>query len=383
MHNCLTYPLDESLSQGVKTRQTSLRPAKSINTAFQLVAVLFQLQSLQQFGGVSCSHLDWTMVPYVRMSFYKHFTNKYMHQRAKELHVDLLKLSENERDNFVKKCRLEFNGKYGIGDETFQIGDFSMKCINFHIDDEKIKNINEDWYNAALDDTRNELDQAVEGMYHNLNSLQSRSGCQLPFTSINYGTCTLPEGRMVIKSVLENSIKGVGYHHLTPIFPCGIFQLMKGVNRKEGEPNYDMYQLALKSTSLRIYPNYANVDWSVNKGYDRNNPRTYMATMGCRTYNGYDINGFGQLKDGRGNLAPVTIILPTLAMEADRDKTKFMKLLDKKIHEAKDMLLERFKLMCKQSPQSAAYMWENNTMFGYDPKKGPISALSHGTLVVG
>ena len=282
MHNCLTYPLDESLSQGVKTRQTSLRPAKSINTAFQLVAVLFQLQSLQQFGGVSCSHLDWTMVPYVRMSFYKHFTNKYMHQRANELKIDLLNLSEDERDNFVNKCRLEFNGKYGIGDETFEIGDFSMKCINFHIDDEKIKNINEEWYNATLDDTRNELDQAVEGMYHNLNSLQSRSGCQLPFTSINYGTCTLPEGRMVIKSVLENSIKGVGYHHLTPIFPCGIFQLMKGVNRKKGEPNYDLYQLALKSTSLRIYPNYANVDWSVNKGYDRNNPRTYMATMGKR-----------------------------------------------------------------------------------------------------
>ena len=103
----------------------------------------------------------------------------------------------------------------------------------------------------------------------------------------------------------------------------------------------------------------------------------------CRTYNGFDINGFGQLKDGRGNLAPVTIILPTLAMEADRDKDKFMKLLDKKIHEAKDMLIERFNLMCKQSPKSASYMWENGTMFGYDPKEGPISALRHGTLAVG
>lgn len=189
-------------------------------------------------------------------------------------------------------------------------------------------------------------------------------------------------------------MKGVGEHHLTPIFPCGIFQCMKGVNRKEGEPNYDLFKLALQSTSQRIYPNYCNVDWSVNEGYDPNNPRTYNATMGCRTYNGYDINGFGQMKDGRGNLAPVTIILPTLAMEAkeafegkeftkEEHVAKFMKLLDKKIHEAKDMLLERFKLMCKQSPKAASFMWENGSMFGYDEKEGPISALKHGTLVLG
>lgn len=215
------------------------------------------------------------------------------------------------------------------------------------------------------------------------NTLQSRSGNQLPFTSINYGTCTLPEGRMVIKSLLEGSIKGVGKHHKTAIFPCGIFQMMKGVNREKGDANYDMYQLALKSTSQRLYPNYANVDWSGNKGYDRNDPRTYFSTMGCRTANGWDINGFGQLKDGRGNICPVTIIMPTLAMEADRDKTKFMKLLDKKITEAKDMLLERFEWICSQSPLSAQFMWENNTMAGYIPEEGIRSALKHGTLAVG
>jgi ribonucleoside-triphosphate reductase len=141
-------------------------------------------------------------------------------------------------------------------------------------------NINKEWYDEALIITTEELRQAVEGMYHNLNSLQSRSGNQLPFTSLNYGTCTLPEGRMVIKALLEGSINGVGEHHLTPIFPCGIFQCMKGVNRKEGEPNYDLFKLALESTSQRIYPNYVNVDWSVNAGYDPNNPRTYTATMG-------------------------------------------------------------------------------------------------------
>lgn len=101
-----------------------------------------------------------------------------------------------------------------------------------------------------------------------------------PFTSINYGTCTLPEGRLIIKELLNVSIEGLGKFHRTSIFPCGIFQCMKGVNRKQGEPNYDLFRLALKSTSQRLYPNYANVDWSNNVGYDITDPTTYFSTMG-------------------------------------------------------------------------------------------------------
>jgi len=236
-------------------------------------------------------------------------------------------------------------------------------------------------------------------MYHNLNTLQSRSGNQLPFTSINYGTCTLPEGRMVIKALLEGSIKGNGKFHKTSIFPCGIFQVMKGVNKEPGTPNYDLYRLALESTAKRLYPNYANVDWSGNAGYDKNDPTTYFSTMGCRTANGADINvepGVNpQRKDGRGNICPVTIILPTLAMEANYRWTKnigindpniigyFMLLLDQKINEAKDMLIERFEYICSQSPESAKFMWENNTMLGYKPEEGIRSALKHGTLALG
>ena len=238
-------------------------------------------------------------------------------------------------------------------------------------------------YNYAIDMTKREVHQAVEGMYHNLNTLQSRSGNQLPFTSINYGTCTLPEGRMVTRALLEVSIEGLGKLHKTSIFPCGIFQCMKNVNRKPGDPNYDLFQLALKSTAQRLYPNYANVDWSNNAGYDINDPRTYFSTMGCRTSNGYDINGFGQLKDGRGNICPVTIIMPTLAMKANRDVEKFMSLLDEKIFEAKDMLIERFEWICSQDPKSASFMYENGTMYGYVPEEGIRSALKHGTIVIG
>ena len=446
-HNCLSIPFDKLLKEGFNTRQVDIRPAGSINTAMQLVAVIFQLQSLQQFGGVSATHLDWTMVPYFRLSFWKHYWDG-MHYIEKE-------------------------------QDTVDMPKDSIRELSI---DDSIYNKDSAAYEYAINKTVEELNQAVEGMYHNLNSLQSRSGCQLPFTSINYGTCTLPEGRMVIKALLEGSIKGVGKFHKTSIFPCGIFQCMEGINRKEGDPNYDLFKLALKSTSLRLYPNYANCSWSndvaafkqdraskqkiVNSLSEENKaklisklendsslkdfllldvvekdgkkeleirqdklPIELMSTMGCRTYNGFDINSIesyekninsiiengklydnvqtGAAKDGRGNISPVTIIMPTLAMQAkekvlverDKDHAKnicwkdgdevhksieiFMKLLDKKINEARDMLLERFDWQCSQPDKSAKFMYENGTMSGYVPEEGIKSALKHGTLVIG
>lgn len=367
MHNCLSIPFDDLLAKGFNTRQTDVRPAGSVNTAFQLVAVIFQLQSLQQFGGVSATHLDWTMVPYVRKSFRKHY-------------IEGLKYIENISD---KELFDHIPDTAGIEDNEYMIYDKA--------------------YQYALDMTVKEVHQAVEGMYHNLNTLQSRSGNQLPFTSINYGTCTLPEGRMVTKALLDVSIEGLGRLHKTSIFPCGIFQCMKGINQKPGDPNYDLFRLALRSTATRLYPNYANVDWSGNAGYDRNDPRTYFSTMGCRTANGWDINHDdgvnGQTKDGRGNICPVTIIMPTLAMECkinfDADVKghhsfndrqilidRFLYKLDQKIHEAKDMLIERFDYICSQPAASAKFMYENGLMIGYDGKN-TRSALKHGTLALG
>ena len=257
-HNCLSIPFDDLLANGFNTRQTDVRPANSISTAFQLVAVIFQLQSLQQFGGVSATHIDWTMIPYVRKSFYKHYVDglKYV---AKDDGYMLFNLSNPEEISIKKDSYTGNNDKKEWFNSTYN---------------------NKDAYDYAMDMTTKELQQAVEGMYHNLNTLQSRSGNQLPFTSINYGTCTLTEGRMVTKALLEGSLKGVGKFHKTSIFPCGIFQCMKGINRHEGDPNYDLFQLALKSTAQRLYPNYANVDWSGNEGYDRNDPKTYFSTMG-------------------------------------------------------------------------------------------------------
>ena len=354
-HNCLSIPFDDLLAKGFNTRQTDVRPAGSINTAFQLVAVIFQLQSLQQFGGVSATHLDWTMVPYVRKSFAKHYRKG-------------LKYFQDYDIDYSIEFMLNYAKEYSIHDSEWEA-------------------YNEKAYRYALDLTDQELHQAAEGLYHNLNTLQSRSGNQLPFTSINYGTCTLPEGRMTTKALLEVSIEGLGSKRKTSIFPCGIFQIMKGVNKEPGTPNYDLKRMALESTAQRLYPNYANVDWSGNEGYDINDPRTYFSTMGCRTANGWDINGLGQLKDGRGNICPVTIIMPTLAMMAKEKEgdilENFIHLLAQKIDEARLMLLERFNWICSQSPASAKFMYENGLMAGYVPEEGIRSALKHGTLAIG
>ena len=460
-HNCLTYPMDKSLNKGFNTRQTDVRPAGSVNTAMQLVAVLFQLQSLQQFGGVSASHLDWTMVPFVRKSYRKHYIAEWIKELDDFYNLDILSLPYDEYKHWVTNKTTEFYLNTGIKDSDFK---FANKKL-----DKKLRQ-------KALDDTKRETYQAVEGMYHNLNTLQSRSGCQLPFTSINYGTCTELEGRMVTKALLEVSMEGLGSKGVTSIFPCGIFQYKKGINDKPGTPNYDLKRLALKSTSMRIYPNYANCDWSNQLAWvkkDRDMKREYLAsmnkdtygkllnnlkensnvadalglivngenieidqterpieffsTMGCRTANGLNINALhnfkrnlqcvidgkfddiddvfsGAQKDGRGNICPVTIILPTLAMIVKQKIDKkaengdeykdieslhkayhdeFFKLLNKKLYEAKDTLLERFNHIASQSAAAAKFMYENGTMAGYHKEEGIISALKGGTLTLG
>lgn len=246
MHNCLSIPFDDLLANGFKTKQTDVRPASSVNTAFQLVAVIMQLQSLQQFGGVAATHLDWTMVPYVRKSFWKHYKDGY---------------------KFI----------LGVEEEIEPDGDITKISI-----DDRVYTCEDSLYKYALAMTKKEIHQAVEGMYHNLNTLQSRSGGQLPFSSINYGTCTLTEGRLVIDALLEVSIEGLGTTGKTSIFPCGIFQYMKGVNDKPGTPNYDMYQKALRSTAQRLYPNYANCDWSAQMDWykkDREDKQKFIDNM--------------------------------------------------------------------------------------------------------
>ena len=388
LHNCLFLPFDYLLRNGFSMRQTDVRPARSVNTAFQLVAVLFQLQSLNQYGGVGATKIDHDMVPYVRLSYLKHlisvtaFDNDRSEDEVKaELYKEIIMRSGKEGadiEDLIYDLKFDFmqviDDIYSVPYRQQMEVNFRSKCLK-----------------AAKSALHKEVYQAAEGLFHNLNTLQSRSGNQLPFTSINFGTCTLPEGQLISEALLKTLNRGIGKFFRTSIFPCTVFQWMRGVNNRSGTPNYYLYRLALETTAKRLYPNYANVNCSINAGFDVDDPSTYMSTMGCRTQIGYDCNGMGLKKDGRGNLSPVTIILPTIAMEAvdivgqysEEIFNKFLRLLDKTIDEARDMLLERYKLICSQPAESGKFMYENNVMAGYIPEEGTVSALKHGTLAIG
>lgn len=254
-HNCLTEPLEKNLNNGCVIGQTHIRPAGSVNSAMQLTAVYFQVQSQEQFGGVSGSCYDWTMVTFVRKSFFKHYVLNYIKQNN-ELDFDFIwNMTNDEIDEWIDKHKNEY------------LEQFNLKFEDFKFDN--IKKLDKHLGGLALLDTKMETMQAAEALIHNLNTLQSRPGSQLPFSSLNYGTCTLPEGQLIIEALLDASLHGTGKNHLTPIFPCGIFQIKKGINKKPGDPNYHLFRKALISTSKRIYPNYANCDWSNQKSWKK------------------------------------------------------------------------------------------------------------------
>ena len=359
-HNCLNLDFGEIFTYGFKTRNGDVRPPKSFSTACQLVAVAFQCQSQVQFGGVGSIHLDYDLAPFVKMSFVKHFQ-------------DGLKYLENKSEYKIDRFK-----------KWFELNDLS-------IDNEELKEKHPKVYTYAMDMLENEGAQSAQGLYHNLNTLESRQGSQVPFTSINLGRDTSPEGRLVTKWIMNASIDGIGEHHLTSIFPISIFQYKKGTNAKPGDPNYDLKQLALKSMSKRIYPNWCNGDWS-QAHEDENDPDTFFSTMGCRTLVGYDRHGLGYIRQGRGNNVPNTIILPKLGIEYgiclgkrdEADLDGFWKALENALKLCEKGLLERYEIIKNQSPKAAPFMYQNHTMKGSRDCTDTVeNAVKHNTLGIG
>ena len=352
MHNCLFVDLARLLKEGFSTRNGDVRPANSINTAFQLTAVIFQCQSQVQFGGVASAHLDFDLAPYVKKSFYKHFLDG------------------------LKYLLIEKNYNLDIFNDNLSIEDNNYKKY-------------EQVYKYALDMTEKETNQAAQAFYHNMNTLESRAGSQVPFSSINFGRDTSPEGRMVSKALLNASIDGIGKNHRTSIFPISIFQHKKGINANPGDPNYDLKQLAIKSLSKRIYPNFVNCDFSGDHE-EFDNPDTYSASMGCRTRMGFDRHGLGWKKVGRGNVSPVTINLPKIGIKHgiclgernSADLDGFYKELREVLEISELCLLDRYKLICSQNPKSGSFMYDNNTISDFDGETVE-SAMKHGTQAIG
>lgn len=353
IHNCLNLNFQEIFTYGFRTRNGDVRPPTSFSTACQLVAVAFQCQSQVQFGGVGSIHLDYDLAPFVKKSFYKHY-------------VDGVK--------YIDGRQIDYSFHDGLSIEEPDYKAYSIKA-----------------YKYAVDMLEKEGRQAAQGLYHNLNTLESRQGSQVPFTSINLGRDTSPEGRLVTKWIMEASIDGIGKHHLTSIFPISIFQYKVGTNANKEDKNYDLKQLALESMSKRIYPNWCNGDWS-QAHEDEDNIDTYFSTMGCRTLIGYDRHGLGYIRQGRGNNTPNTIILPKLGIEfgiclgkrKEPDIKGFWDAFEETLKLAEKGLLERFEIMIKQSPKSAPFMYQNNTIQdARECKENVFNALKHNTLAIG
>ena len=356
-HNCLFVDFKKVFEDGFVTRNGDVRSPGSFSSACQQTAVVFQCQSQVQFGGVGTVHIDYDLAPYVKKSFRKKIAQYY---------TDVEGLTEEDAE-IVIKAKFE-------------------PCV---IDNDKIKNTPA--YKFAMKQIERDGFQAAEAMFHNLNTLESRAGSQVPFTSINFGRDMSTEGRFVSRNMLKASLAGIGKHHLTPIFPISIFQYKQGCNANPGDPNYDLKQLAIESLSKRIYPNFVNCDYS-QAGEDPNDPDTYFATMGCRTMLGYDRHSNSFNRVGRGNLCPNTMILPKLGIEygiclGKREKPDikgFWSAFEDLLMLCEQGLLERFDIMVNQSPEAGPFMYQNGTM--KDAQNCRVSnyeALKHGTLAMG
>ncbi|MCC8180098.1 MAG: anaerobic ribonucleoside-triphosphate reductase, partial [Planctomycetes bacterium] len=224
-------------------------------------------------------------------------------------------------------------------------------------------------------------------LIHNLNSMHSRAGAQTPFSSINYGTDTSPEGRMVIRNILRATESGLGLGE-TPIFPIQIFKLKEGVNFNRGDANYDLFELACRCSAKRLFPNFVNLDAPFNlQYYQPGRPETEVATMGCRTRVMANRHGVGrETTFGRGNLSFTSINLPRLALEANRDEAAFFRNLDRYLDLVAEQLLDRFSIQAKKKVHNFPFLmgqgvWLDSDKLGWNDEIGEV--LKHGTLGIG
>ncbi|WP_405142439.1 anaerobic ribonucleoside triphosphate reductase [Paenibacillus sp. FSL H7-0942] len=351
--NCIFIPFDRLLAAGFNTGNGSVRTPQTIMSAMALVAIIFQSQQNSQYGGVSANKIDWDLAPYVQRSFRKHY----------------------------RKGQRLFGENVLIGDEQL------------HLDSIEAKNQCPRAYAFAYEETELETGQAAESLIHNLNTMSSRAGGQIPFTSLNYGLCTSAEGRLVSRSLLEATIRGLGNGE-TPVFPQHIFQCKQGINQAQGEPNYDLFRLAVTCSSRRMYPNFVNVDASFNLPfYHPEDPDTIIATMGCRTRTLADRFGRNR-QSGKGNLSFNTINLVKLGIRfgicqgarAVADRTGFYTALESVMHNAASGLLHRYRIQTLQPAKASDFMmregvWEGGEQLG--PNEPVAELLKHGTLSLG
>lgn len=329
---CTQIDLGEMLKNGIWNEHGYIRPPKSIETAGQLAAVVLQSHQNQQHGGQSYANFDFDLAPYVLLSV----------ERNKKHLINDIELTGARWESVLSA---------------------------------------EDLEERAWEITERETLQAMEGFVHNINTMHSRGGGQVVFASVNFGMDTSRAGRMVSKCLMQAQANGLG-HGETPIFPILIVKLKEGINYNPEDPNYDIFQMSLKVTAKRLFPNWVFEDAPFNADYG-DDPKDACATMGCRTRLFNDVYGKNTSRK-RGNASFTSINLPRIGIEANHDIDKFYQLLDEKLELVHDQLLERFEYQCKATVDEFRYMAENNTQYEDFKATGNIrDAIKHSSLSIG
>ena len=374
---CTQIDLDKLFKSGFSTGHGYLRTPNSITSYSALAAIAIQSNQNEQHGGQSIPAFDYYMAPGVLKTFKKEFKQE-LHELLQFEGFEELINFDKVVENVDKLDSIEF--------------DFSI-FEPYYAKSKKVEEIFKAGYENAINKTDRQTFQAMEAFIHNLNTMHSRAGAQVPFSSVNFGTDTSPEGRMVIKNYLLATDEGLG-HGETPIFPISIFKVKEGVNYNKEDPSYDLFRLACKVSAKRLFPNFSFIDSSFNKAlYDPNDFKTEVGYMGCRTRVLANVCG-PSVTPGRGNLSFTSINLPRIGLKhgialGERDKADmkgFYEELDEVMDLVKGQLLQRFECQCSKSIRNfkfllGSHVWLNSE--NLTPNSKIRTVLKHGTLSIG
>lgn len=380
---CTQIDLTKLFNKGFSTGHGFLRTPNDISSYAALACIAIQSNQNDQHGGQSIPKFDYDMAVGVKKTFAHRYRDNI--HRALALMANL-----SDSMEIVKKITEKIEKDLGVGPVLANNNGYmeaEKEYLMAFADEKTVAKIQQFAYKTSVKETDRATYQAMEALIHNLNTMNSRAGAQTPFSSINYGTDTSIEGRMVIKNVLLAQEAGLGNGE-TPIFPIHIFKVKDGVNYNSTDPNYDLFKLACRVSAKRLFPNFSFIDAPFNlQYYKEGNPDTEIAYMGCRTRvigNNYDPTR--EIVTGRGNLSFTTINLPRLGILADHNVGAFFDSLDEYMDLCIEQLMHRFRIQSQKKVKNYPFLmgqgiWLDSDKLSIDDEVGEV--LKHGTLSVG